>query len=294
MIPRDRLDYSPIVDRPPLTLPDGVRMVVWPVLALEEWDIARPMARTVIPPPQGQLVVPDVPNWTWHEYGMRVGFWRLARVYERLGIAPTVTLNARVCETYPRVVEACLTNGWELNAHGYEQIPMHRLEDQPGTIRRTIEIIEKFSGTRPRGWFGPGLTQTHDTVDHLAAAGVEYIGDWVLDDEPVTLRTTTRPLVALPYNFEIHDIVMMALQHQPSEALYQRALDHFECLYEESAERPKVMAIACHPYLSGVPHRIRHVERTLAAMMGRKGVVAWTGARILDWYRAQGPARAAS
>jgi allantoinase len=103
MIPRERLDYAPIVSRAPLTLPDGVRMVLWPVLALEEWDISRPMARTVIPPPQGQIMLPDVPNWTWHECGMRVGFWRLRRVYERLGILPTVTLNAKVCETYPQV-----------------------------------------------------------------------------------------------------------------------------------------------------------------------------------------------
>jgi peptidoglycan/xylan/chitin deacetylase (PgdA/CDA1 family) len=289
MIPRERLDYSPIISRPPLRLPEGVRLVLWPVLSLEEWDISRPMARTVIPPPQGQLLLPDVPNWTWHEYGMRVGFWRLKRVLDGLGISPTVTLNARVCETYPQVVEACLGSRWELNAHSVEQIPMHRLEDQRAVIRQSIETIEKLSGTRPRGWFGPGLTQTHDTLDYLAEAGIEYIGDWVLDDEPVTLRTTSRPVVALPYNFELHDIVMMALQHQASDMFYHRALDHFECLYEESAERPKIMSIACHPYLSGIPHRIRHVERTLEAIIGRKGVVAWDGARILDWYLSQRP-----
>ncbi len=291
MIPRERLDYSPIVGRAPLKLPDGVRMVLWPVLALEEWDISRPMARTVIPPPQGQLMLPDVPNWTWHEYGMRVGFWRLRRVYERLGIQPTVTLNAKVCETYPQVVDACVKSRWELNAHSYEQIPMHKLDDQRAVIARTIEVIEKFSGTRPRGWFGPGLTQTNETLDYLAEAGIEYIGDWVLDDEPVTLRTSSRPVVALPYNFEIHDIVMMALQHHASDVFHQRAMDHFECLYEESAERPKIMAIACHTYLSGVPHRIRHVERTFEAMLSRKGVVAWDGARILDWYLSQRPSK---
>jgi len=289
MIPRERIDYSPVVSRPPLRLPEGARLVVWPVLALEEWDISRPMARTVIPPPQGQTLVPDVPNWTWHEYGMRVGFWRLRHVYDGLGISPTVTLNARVCETYPQVVEACLKSNWELNAHSFEQIPMHRLEDERAVIKRTMDTIEQLSGKRPRGWFGPGLTQTYDTLDYLAEAGIEYIGDWVLDDEPVTIRTKSRPIVALPYNFEIHDIVMMALQHHASDVLYHRALDHFECLYEESAERPKIMAIACHPYLSGVPHRIRHVRRAFEAILGRKGVVAWNGERILDWYLSQRP-----
>lgn len=287
MHPRERLAYSPIDSRPPLKLPDGVRMVIWPVLALEEWDMGRPMARMVISPPQGQPQQPDHPNWSWHEYGMRVGFWRMRKVFTRLGVTPTVTLNARVCETYPEVVKACMDSGWELNAHGYDQVPMHKTEDQRGVVMKSMDIIEKFSGKRPRGWFGPGLTQTFDTLDYLSEAGVEYIGDWVLDDEPVTLKTTHKPVVALPYNFEIHDIVMMALQHHPSDMMYLRARDQFEWLYQESAERPKIMAIACHPYLSGVPHRIGHVHRTFEELLGREGVVCWDGAKILDWYLGQ-------
>ena len=276
MHPRERLAYSPIEGRPLLKFPKGVRLVIWPVLALEEWDMSRPMARMVISPPQGQPMLPDHPNWSWHEYGMRVGFWRLQKMMLRLGISPTVTLNARVCETYPTVVKACTDNGWELNAHGYDQVPMHKLDDQRAVIMKSMDVIEKFSGKRPRGWFGPGLTQTFDTLDYLSEAGIEYIGDWVLDDEPVTLKTT----------HEIHDIVMMALQHLPSDQWHSRALDHFRTLYEESAERPKVMAMACHPYLSGVPHRIGHVERTFAELLAHDGVVAWDGAKILDWYLA--------
>jgi allantoinase len=149
MHPRERLDYSPIDRRPPLRFPEGIRLVVWPLLALEEWDLSRPMARMVISPPQGQPQLPDLPNWSWHEYGMRVGFWRLKKMLERLGISPTVTLNAKVCETYPQVIEACIDNGWELNAHSYDQVPMHKLDDQRATINKSMDIIEKFSGRRP-------------------------------------------------------------------------------------------------------------------------------------------------
>ena len=291
MQPRDRLPYSAIAKRPPLRFPDGVRLVVWPVLALEEWDISRPMARMVISPPQGVPQLPDMPNWSWHEYGMRVGFWRLRKMLSELRATPTVTLNAKVCETYPEVIGACVESGWELNAHSYDQVPIHKLEDQRAVIMKSVAIIEKFWGKRPRGWFGPGLTQTSDTLDYLAEAGIEYIGDWVLDDEPVVLKTSHGPVVALPYNFELHDIVMMALQHQPSEMMYRRAMDHFACLYEESAERAKIMAIACHPYLSGVPHRIAHVRRAFEEILAHDGVAAWDGARILDWYLAQADAR---
>ena len=290
MIPRERAEFSAIVDRPRLTLPDGGRMIFWPVIALEDWDIGRAMARTVLPPPQHQPMIPDVPNWSWHEYGMRVGFWRLEKLFKRLGISPTVTLNAKSVLNYPRVAQACLDNGWEFNAHAFEQIPMHKLDDERASIFETVEIIEKFCGKPPRGWFGPGLTETHDTLDHLAEAGIEYIGDWVFDDQPQRLATKHGPIVALPYNFEIHDIAMMMIQHHASSEFQRRAIDYFDCIYEESAETARVMALAVHPYLSGSPHRIRYVAETLEHIVSRPGVLVWDGEQILDWYLAENPA----
>ncbi len=287
MLPNERLEFKGVPERPPLRLPTGIRLVIWPVFALEHWDISRPMARMVISPPQGQPQLPDHPNWSWHEYGMRVGFWRIRKVFDRLGVRPTVTLNAKSCETYPSAIKACLDSGWELNAHSYDQQPMHKLEDQRGTIRKSLDIIEKFAGKRPRGWFGPGLTQTYDTVDYLREAGVEYIGDWACDDEPVTLKTVHGPIVALPYNFELHDIVMMALQHHPSVEMYTRAKAYFDCVYAESTERAKIMSIAHHPYLSGSPHRIADVERLYTELLAKPGVVTWDGEQILDWYLAE-------
>ena len=290
MIPRERTEFSAIVDRPRLTLPDGGRMIFWPVIALEDWDIGRAMARTVLPPPQGQAMIPDVPNWSWHEYGMRVGFWRLEKLFKRLGISPTVTLNAKSVVNYPRVAQACLDNGWEFNAHAFEQIPMHKLDDERASIFETLEIIEKFCGKRPRGWFGPGLTETHDTLDHLAEAGIQYIGDWVFDDQPQRLATKHGPIVALPYNFEIHDIAMMMIQNHASAEFQRRALDYFDCIHAESEETTRVMALAVHPYISGSPHRIRYVAETLEHIVSQPGVVVWNGEQILDWYLAERPA----
>lgn len=291
MKPGDRLPYSAITERKPLPLPGNARMILWPIFALEVWDIVRAMARMVIPPPQGQPMIPDHPNWSWHEYGMRVGFWRIKRMLDDLGVRPTVTLNARTCLEYPRVAEACLEAGWEFNAHSYEQIPMHKLEDERAVIDETLKVIGDFCGKRPRGWFGPGLTQTYETIDHLAAAGVEYIGDWVLDDQPVHLKTTEgRSMVALPYNYEIHDIVLMAIQHHTSEVFRDRALDYFETIYAESAETTKIMAVAMHPYLSGSPHRIKYVRQTFEHILAQPGVVCWDGEQILDWFLSKQPA----
>ncbi|HWV41498.1 polysaccharide deacetylase family protein [Pseudorhodoplanes sp.] len=284
MIPSQRADYSAIVDRPPLKLPDGARMVVWTIVNLEVWDIGRPMARQVLPAPTGQPMLPDVPNWSWHEYGMRVGVWRFFDLYKRLGIRPTVSINARVCEDYPRVAGEARDLGWEFMGHAYDQGPIHKVEDQRGMIFRSCDIIEKFTGKRPVGWLGPGLTQTLDTPENLVEAGVKYIGDWVYDDEPTVIRTAKGPLVTLPYTVELNDIPMMLVQHHESDHLYKRAVESFDRLYAESAERAKFMAIAIHPYISGQPFRIGPLERIYDYISKFDGVLHWNGEQMLDWY----------
>ena len=284
MIPRERTPYSAIVDRPPLKLPGKARVIVWTIVNLEVWDIARTMARQVLPPPTGAPLLPDVPNWSWHEYGMRVGFWRFEKLFRRLKIRPTLALNARVCVDYPRVAQACKDAGWEFMGHSYEQGPIHREEDQPGMIKRSLDTIEKFTGKRPLGWLGPGLTQTLDTPENLAAAGVKYIGDWVYDDEPTEISTANGPLVTLPYSVETNDIPMMLVQHHEAAYWTQKCLDSFERYYEEGARRAKIMAIAIHPYISGQPFRIKYLEEVYRNINKKKGVLHWNGEQILDWY----------
>jgi peptidoglycan/xylan/chitin deacetylase (PgdA/CDA1 family) len=285
MIPRERVDYSAIVDRPPLALPDGARVVVWTIVNLEVWDIAGPMARQVLPAPTGVPLLPDVPNWSWHEYGMRVGFWRFHALYERLGIRPTLAINARVCVDYPRVAAACRDAGWEFMGHSYQQGPIHKEEDQPAMVRRSIETLERFAGKRPIGWLGPGLTQTYDTPDHLAAAGIEYIGDWVYDDEPTEIETAHGPLVTLPYTVECNDIPMMIVQHHEAAYWTQKCIDAFDRYYAEGAQRAKIMALAIHPYISGQPFRIKYLEQVYDHVNRFPGVLHWNGEEILAWYR---------
>src|SRR5512141_2492453 len=285
MLPRERVPYSPIVDRPPLKLPGGARIAVWTIVNLEVWDIARAMARQVIPAPTGQVLLPDVPNWSWHEYGMRVGFWRFKALYDRLGMRPTLSINARVCLDYPQVAAACRDAGWEFMGHAFEQMPIHKVDDQQAMIARSMDTLEKFTGKRPVGWLGPGLTQTYETPELLAAAGVKYIGDWVYDDEPTTIHTANGPLVTLPYTIECNDIPMMLIQHHESDYLLKRTIDQFDRLYAESKKRAKFCVLAIHPYISGQPHRIKYLEAIYKYVNKHKGVLHWNGAQILDWYQ---------
>jgi peptidoglycan/xylan/chitin deacetylase (PgdA/CDA1 family) len=154
-------------------------------------------------------------------------------------------------------------------------------------INRSMDVIENFTGKRPVGWLGPGLTQTLETPEFLAEAGVKYIGDWVYDDEPTVIRTEKGPLTTLPYTVEMNDIPMMMVQHHESTQLLNRAKDQFDRLYAESAERPKIMSIAIHPYISGQPFRIKYLEAIYDYVNQFEGVVHWNGAQILDWYNTQ-------
>ena len=283
-IPRDRADYSAIVDRPPLRLPGGARLVLWPIVNLEVWDIGRAMPRQVLPAPTGVPLLPDVPHWSWHEYGMRVGVWRFFDLFRRLGIRPTLAINARVCEDYTRVAEEARSAGWEFMGHAYDQMPIHKHDNQKDMINRSMDILERFTGKRPVGWLGPGLTQTYETPDLLAEAGVKYIGDWVYDDEPDIIRTANGPLVTLPYTVEQNDITMMIVQHHESDYLLKRSIDAFDRLYQEGEHRAKIMAVAIHPYISGQPHRIKYLEAIYDYAAKFEGVLHWNGEQILDWY----------
>lgn len=283
----DRIPFQASVDRPRLHLPDGARVAVWVILNAEEWRIERPMPRTVLPPPMGQPLLPDVPNWSWHEYGMRAGFWRQHAALVSRDIPVTFAVNGNVCRSYPRVAGAALAAGWEFMGHGFVQGPMHRLEDQRAEIFKACDAIREFTGTAPRSWESPGLTETDDTLDYLREAGIEYVADWVIDDLPQDIDTPHGQVTTIPYTVEMNDITVFALQNHPAEEFFNRGRDQFDRLYAEGAQNARVMAISIHPYITGAPHRIGALERLLDYVKATPGVAWMTASDIGDWYRAE-------
>ena len=283
--PHTRLDYLASIDRPRLDLPDGGKVAVFLVVNIERWDIARPMPRQVLTPPQGASVLPDVPNWAWHEYGMRVGFWRLKQALDAFNIAPTLAINGAVPAAYPRVTQAARDAGWEFMVHGFHQTATHNVEDQRAMIRDAMAALTKAGGHTPVGWLAPGLTETLDTPDLLAEAGIQYCADFVIDDLPAPLRTKFGTMLTMPYSVELNDIPMMMIQHHRAEELFDRTVAQFDRLYAEAeTQGAKVMGLAVHPYISGVPHRIGWFEKALAHMAAQPGTRFWQGRQIMDWY----------
>jgi peptidoglycan/xylan/chitin deacetylase (PgdA/CDA1 family) len=177
-----------------------------------------------------------------------------------------------------------MASGWDAVGHGYVQKALPAIPDQREMIQRVFARIRAYTGKPPRGWLSPALAETHDTVDWLHEAGFEYVADWVLDDQPVDLRTRHGLLVSLPYTQELNDLAMILIQGHRAAEYADRAIDQFEQLLAESEEATRVMCFTLHPYIMGAPHRARHVRRIFQHVANRRDVVIWTGEQILDWY----------
>ena len=228
--------------------------------------------------------MPDIPNWAWHEYGNRVGFWRFVEVLDYFKIRAALAINGSAIQAYEPIARAALERGWEFIGHGFGQKNMQKVPDEREDIAKTTAIIHQFTGQKPRGWLGPGLTETWETPDVLAEEGYDYVCDWVLDDQPVVLKTRGGTIVNVPYTQECNDVAMMLIQHHSAAEYKNRAIDQFEQLYADARQSARIMALVVHPYIMGVPHRLRYFREALEHIQSRPGVLFWTGEQILDWY----------
>jgi peptidoglycan/xylan/chitin deacetylase (PgdA/CDA1 family) len=282
----DRFAYSPIIDRPPLRWPNGARVALWVIPNIEHFMFDR--ASTSITAVTAGFV-PDVLNYAWRDYGPRVGVWRMMEIMERYGVKGTVALNADVCEHYPRIIQAGNKLGWEWMGHGKNNSIMHanKSEDEErAMITGIVDTITRGTGKAPRGWLGPALTETHNTLDLLAESGIDYVADWVNDEQPYPVRVKKGQMTSIPYSVEINDIPAILDGKQSAETFGRMIKDQFDVLYEDGAKTGRVMSICLHPFLIGHPYRAKYFADALAHITSRKEVWVTTGAEIIDWYRA--------
>jgi peptidoglycan/xylan/chitin deacetylase (PgdA/CDA1 family) len=240
----------------------------------------------VLTPPAGGAPMPDIPNWAWHEYG-KVGFWRMIEVFDDLNVPAVLAINGSAITRYGAIVEAARERNWEFIGHGFTQRNMQKVANERDDIRKTSAAIRAAIGKNPRGWLGPGLTESWETPDLLSEEGYDYVCDWVIDDQPVILKTRGKPIVNLPYTQENNDVAMMLIQHHKAVEYYDRAVDQFAQLYHDSAKSARVMALVVHPYIMGAPHRLKYFRNAVTHIQQHPGVLFWTGEQILDWYLEQ-------
>jgi len=283
-----RYDDSFIFERKPFTWPGGKRLAVWIAPNVEVWNYDTAFGVGISPNPAN--LVPDAINYGWREYGMRVGLWRLADVFDKAGVKASVALNAKVCDEHPKAVDEMKKRGWEFMGHGMtnsESLANLPPDKEREVIRTVLGSIEKATGKKPRGWLGVGLTQTHNTLDILAEEGVTYCGDWNIDDQPYRMKVKSGRMAGIPYCMEINDIPLYIRKGYTGDMYYRSVMDQFEQLLADSRRHPRVMGIPLHPMISGQPLRIKYLQRALADMAKRNGVWFATAGEIMDaWQKA--------
>ena len=280
-----RVPFRLSTDGPQLPPPEGKPLIVHLVVAVEAWRFEDPMPRKLLTAPHALEHVPDVPNYSWAEYGMRCGMPRLLDALARRGLRADACLNAGVIDAYPRVAEAMLEADWEFQGHGIHQKALSD-HDEAELIGTALDKIQGFTGTRPRGWIGPGLKESFDTPDLLKAAGIDYLCDWVIDDLPCWMTTKHGPLAVVPYTLELNDSVIYAVEKHSSPEQYNRLQHTLEAVERELRDAPRVLTLSFHHHLSGVLHRIGFVEKMLDALLERTDAVFMTGSEICDWFTA--------
>jgi allantoinase len=235
--------------------------------------------------------VPDVPNLSWADYGMRAGLPRILKAFSSRGLPASTSFNAGVIDAYPQAAIAMRDEGWEFIGHGMHQKAINHVEGgEAAVIKASLDKIADFTGRRPRGWLSPGLRETVDTPDILKRMGVDYVCDWVVDDRPAWMTTSEGPLIAMPYNLEINDSIVYAIERHATGEMARRlefTLRRFETECRDSAV---VLAIGLHPHLISVPHRIHELERMLDLLTASSDAGFFTGSQLADWYAAAEPA----
>ena len=264
-----RVHYQMTSERSNLRGIDGKPLIVHLVVNVEHWLFDESMPRKYLTAPHGLEQVPDIPNFSWAEYGMRAGMPRLLECFKRRGLPASVSLNAGVIDAYPSCAEAMRDAGWEFIGHGVHQKSIQGEADERDIILVAIQMIEDFTGVRPSGWLGPGLKETFDTPDILKELGVDYVFDWVLDDLPCWLNTKHGPLLSIPYTLELNDSPLYAGQYMSSSEIYDRLVDTLFVFERELKKQPRVLTLALHPHLIGVPHRFAYLERMLDLLQAR-------------------------
>lgn len=291
-------DFVPLPDRRPLRFPDGARLALIVTVNIEYWETHRAGQKEPLFP-GGPATIPhalpgdvlDTANWTWREYGQRIGIWRVIDFFDRMGVAPSCTMNGLIAVERRRIVDAVNERGWELVPHNWAQNDLLTYyaaepEKERAVIRRTLDAYEKVVGRPAKAWLSSAIRGTRHTPAFLKEFGLVAYCDYLNDDQPYLIKTTHGPIVAVPYSNDLNDFNMFARGGMSTAAGIEMLRLAFERLYEEGAATGRIMNLGLHPHVIGQPHRIAALEEFLAYAKSRPQVWFPTREQLATWYLA--------
>lgn len=280
----DRVPYSAITTRPKLTWPGGARLALWLVPNIEHYEYRPAPVRARDPWPR--MPHPDVLGYSLRDYGNRVGLWRMVEAIDRHAMPCTVSLNLAVYEHFPEIKELCDSRSWDVLCHGIYNTQYHwGLEEaeERAIIADCVATYRRLTGRALRGWLSPANTNTLNTPDLLAEAGITYYCDWFHDDQPFPMRVRSGRLITMPYSMDLNDGWNLR-GAMDAEEFADGVIAQFDQLYEDGATTGRVMCLPLHPFVLGQPHRIAQFERILSHLKSRDDVWITTAGEIADWF----------
>lgn len=262
----DRYDYSPIIERPDFSWPEGKRLAAYVALNVEHFSFGEGLGHT----PTSAGPPPDQRNFGWRDYGLRVGIWRIFDMMDALGLPLCHLINASACETMPQISARIRTRGDEVIGHGFTNSETQSDMDEAteaAMIQRVTEILAEHCGERPYGWMGPWIAETLVTPDLLKEAGYTFVMDWPADDQPFWMKTRAGPILQVPYPIEVNDSPAMLSRQQSATDFHRMIIDQFEEMIELSVQQPLVFGLSLHTFVAGQPFRLRQIRRALQEIL---------------------------
>jgi allantoinase len=261
-----RFDYLPINRRPVYRWPGGAGLAVYLGFNIEHFAFGEGLGAAIGPAcPQ-----PDVLNYSWREYGNRVGAWRCLALFDSLAMPTAALINTALYDHCPELVAACVARGDELVGHGLTNAERQDALDETSErdlLAHCRERMRAQSGQSPAGWLSPWISESLHTPDLLAETGYSYTLNWCHDDQPLPMRTRSgQALWAVPYPQELNDIPMIIARQMDGKDFAQMIIDQLDEMLAQTQSpqaAPLVMGIALHPYIVGQPYRLRHLRRAL-------------------------------
>jgi allantoinase len=289
-------DFVALPDRRPLRFPNGARLAVILTINLEYWEKFRPGQKEPLFT-GGPMTIPhalpgdvwDTANWTWREYGQRVGVWRLIDAFDKAEVKPSCTVNGMIMTERKRIVEAVNERGWELVPHNWAQNDLltyyaGKPDEERGVINRTLEQYAEAVGRPAKAWLSSAIRATAHTPAFLKEFGLIAYCDYLNDDQPYLIQTIHGPIVCVPYSNDINDFNLFARGGMSGSAGLETLKICFNELYAESAASGRIMNFGMHPHVMGQAHRIGALRDFIDYAKSHNRVWFASREEIASWY----------
>jgi peptidoglycan/xylan/chitin deacetylase (PgdA/CDA1 family) len=207
----------------------------------------------------------DLAAESMFEYGSRIGFWRVLRLFQERELPMTIFGCALALERHPPAAQAIRQAGYDVCCHGWRWIKHFELDEaeEREHIRKAIASLQESIGARPLGWYcryGPSVNTRRLLVEE---GGFLYDSDAYNDELPYWLEAQGKPHLVVPYTLGVNDSKFGRGQFATGDDFYVYARDSFDMLYREGARQPKMMSVGLHQRLIGHPGRAAGLERFL-------------------------------